>query len=113
GASPLLESERQSSEERSHRGHHDGAETERSGLVNGFFGRKLLLALGVEGEIDHHDGVLLDDTDEQNDADESDQGKIVADNDQSEQGAHAGGGQRRKNSDGMDVTFVENAKNRS
>ena len=35
-------------------------------------GRLALVAFGLEGEIDHHDGVLLDDADEQDDADERD-----------------------------------------
>jgi len=33
-----------------------------------------LAPLGVEGEVDHHDGVLLHDSDEQNNSDESDDG---------------------------------------
>ncbi len=36
------------------------------------------LALGLEGEVDHHDGVLLHDADEQDDADEGDDGQLGA-----------------------------------
>ena len=30
------------------------------------------LAFGIQGEVDHHNGVFLDDTDEQNDTDDAD-----------------------------------------
>src|SRR5208283_545570 len=47
-------------------GHHYGPESDDAGFVNGLFGREFFLALGDEGEIDHHDGVLLDNSHEQN-----------------------------------------------
>ena len=37
---------------------------------NGVFRRFAFVALRGQREIDHHDGVLLDDADQQNDADE-------------------------------------------
>ena len=40
------------------------------------------VALGFEGEVDHHDGVLLDDADEQDDADERDDAEIDVGEDQ-------------------------------
>jgi len=52
------ESERKSSEERGHGGHHDGAEAEQAGFVNGIERRLAFVALGVEREVDHHDGVF-------------------------------------------------------
>ena len=65
-------------EQRGHGGHHDGAEAQQAGLVDGVHRRHALLALGVEREIDHHDAVLLHDADQQDDADQGDDAEIVA-----------------------------------
>src|SRR5438309_8509502 len=43
-----------------HRGHDDGSEAQETRLINGVFGTIAFLALGVDGEIDHEDCVLLD-----------------------------------------------------
>ncbi len=64
------EGERKSGQERGHGGHHDGAETEQAGFVNGIQRGLAFVALCVEREVDHHDGIFLDDTDEQDDADQ-------------------------------------------
>jgi hypothetical protein len=40
-------------------------------------GALALLALGLQREIDHHDGVLLDDADQQHDADDGDDVQIL------------------------------------
>jgi hypothetical protein len=53
-------------------------------------GRLALLALGVQGEVDHHDGVLLDDADQQDDADDADHAQLMAGHQQGQQGADAG-----------------------
>ena len=39
-------------------------------------GGHAFLAFGLEREIDHHDGVLLDDADQQHDADQRDDAEI-------------------------------------
>ena len=74
-------------------------------------GADALLAFGVQGEVNHHDGVFLDNADEQDDADEGDQGEFDVEEHQGQQGADAGGGQAGKNGDGMNVAFVEDAQN--
>ncbi len=58
----------------------------------------------------HHDGVFLDDSDEQNDADQSDDAEFRAAEEQRENRAHASRGKRGENRDGMNVAFVQNAK---
>ena len=68
------------------------------------------LAFGLQREIDHHDGVLLDDADQEHDADQRDDAEIRAADAQGEQGAHSGRGQRGENREGMDVAFVQHAK---
>ena len=64
------ERDRQAAHQRGHRGHHDRPEPRQTGLADRFFGRPAFLALRVKGEVDHHDGVLLHDPDQHDDADE-------------------------------------------
>ena len=72
--------------------------------------RHALDALGLEREVDHHDGVLLDDADQQDDADDGDDVEIVAEHQQGQQRADAGRGQGRENGDRMDEALVEHAQ---
>ena len=93
-----------------HGGHHDGAETEEAALVNGDV-RRSSATLSVESDINHHDGIFLDNADEHDEADEGVDVEVETEKHQREQRAEAGGGQARENRDGMDEAFVENAKN--
>ena len=68
------------------------------------------LALGLEREVDHHDGVLLHDADEQDDADQRDDAEVRARDEQREQRADAGRRQRGDDGDGVDVALVEHAE---
>jgi hypothetical protein len=68
------------------------------------------IALLVQGEVDHHDGVLLDDADQHDDADEGVEAQIDAEDQQGQQGAEAGGGQAGKNGQGVDEALVEDAE---
>src|ERR1035438_4431260 len=54
------ERDRQGAEERRHRGHHDRPETQNAARMNGIERSPAFVALGFNGEIDHHDRVLLD-----------------------------------------------------
>ena len=110
-AGATAEGEWDTAEQRGHGGHHDGTEAQQTGLVDRLFGLHALIPFGFESEVDHHDGILLDDTDEQNDADERDDGEIDVEKEQGEDGANTGGGQRRENGDGVNVAFVENTEN--
>jgi hypothetical protein len=63
--------------------------------------RALLLPLAPlrrQGEIDHHDGVLLDDADQQDDADQRDDAELGVGEHERQQRAHAGRGQRERES---------------
>src|SRR5713226_3447736 len=111
GANTGAERQRQAAEQCRHGGHHDRAETQQARFVNGIQRRLPFLAFGFEREVDHHNGVFLDDADQQNDADQRDDAELCATQQQSENRAHTRGGQRRKNGDGMDVAFIENAEN--
>ena len=68
------------------------------------------LAFGLEGEVDHHDGVFLHDADQQDDADQRDDAEFRAAEHQSQDGAHARGRQRGENRDGMNVALVQNSQ---
>ena len=69
-----------------------GPEADDAGLVDGFLRAETALAFRFQGEIDHHDGVLLHDAHQENDADERDQRQVVAEEHQrGQQRADAGG----------------------
>ena len=63
-----------------------------------------------QGEVHHHDGVLLDDTDQQQDPQKGDQAEFGAGRHESEQGADARGGKRRQDGERLAVTFVQNTQ---
>src|SRR2546429_684662 len=102
--------QRERAEQRGRRRQHDRTEAEQAGLVNGG-GRRLALApLHVQRDVGHHDRVLLDDPDEENDPDERDDVEIHPAEHQGDDGAHARRGQRREDRDRVDVALVEDAE---
>src|SRR2546422_3571821 len=72
GAGSSAEHERHGAKHRRHRRHENRPETLDAGLVDSLFRREALLALGMKGEVDQHDAVLLDDADQRWDADRGD-----------------------------------------
>src|ERR1700726_2804836 len=62
GAGP--QRQREPAEQRGHRRHHDRPITDQAGLVDRFRRIKISLTLTDQREIDHHDGILLDDADQ-------------------------------------------------
>src|ERR1035438_7540148 len=74
------EGERHTREEGGHGRHHNGAEAEQAGLIDGIDGSHAFVPFGVESEVDHHDGVLLHDADQQHDPDESNDAEVLAAN---------------------------------
>ncbi len=103
----MAKSERYSAQQRGHGGHHDGAEAQETGLINGIVGSFSLFALGFQRKVNHHDGVLLHDADEQDDADDGHDGQFLFANHQRQQSAHAGRWQGGKDGNGVNITFVE------
>src|SRR6266849_1240081 len=110
GAGAGAEGEGKAAEEGGHGGHHDGTEAEQASLEDGLMRRQALGALGIQGEVDHHDGILLDDANEQDDADEGDDAEVDAAEEEREDGADTGGGQGGEDGDGVDVALVEDAE---
>ena len=78
GAGAGAQHQRQRAEDRRHGGHQDRPEPQQAGLIDRLARRQAFDALGLQREIDHHDGVFLDDADQQNDADDGDDVEIVA-----------------------------------
>src|SRR5262245_54260179 len=73
GFRPCAESERdrQCTHQCGHGGHHDRPESHQASLIDGLCRRFVFASLCLECKVDHHDGVLFDDTDEHDDANES------------------------------------------
>src|SRR5215471_3378328 len=103
--------ERQATKQSSHGGHHDGPEAQQAGFVDGVEGRFPFLALGLEREVNHHDGVFLDNADEQDDANERNDAEFGTAKHQRKNGADTSGGERRKNRNWVDVAFIQNPEN--
>ena len=57
----------QGTQQRCHRGHHDGTEAKQAALIDSVCGAFPLVPLRFQRKIDHHDGVFLDDTDQHDD----------------------------------------------
>ncbi len=87
-----------------------GRKRSRQGLLDGGLRRELLDPLGVDGEVHHHDAVLLHDADQQDDADQRDDGQVEVRAPQHEQRTHTRRRQGRKNRQRVDVALVEHAQ---
>src|SRR5262249_16376715 len=111
GANAGAKSKRQAGKERGHSGHHDRTKTKQARFVNRIHWSFPFVAIGFERKVNHHDGVFLNDADEKNDTDERDDAELRPAKKKRENGANSGGRKRRKDRDGMDETFVENAEN--
>ncbi len=109
-ADAVTEHQRQRAEHRRHRRHQDRAQAQQAGLIDRLARRQPLDALRFEGEVDHHDRVLLDDAYQQHDADDADDVEPGAGRVEREQRADAGRRQRRENRDRMDEALVEHAE---
>ena len=68
------------------------------------------MAFGVEREIHDHDAVLLDDTDQQNDADKGDDGQRRIGDLQRQQRAKPGGGQGGYDGQRVREALIEHAQ---
>src|SRR3546814_6593749 len=69
-SSDLTEHQRHGGEHRRERRHQDRPEAQQRGLMDCGAWRQAFVTLRIEREVDHHDRVLLDDADQQNDADD-------------------------------------------
>src|SRR6516162_3551437 len=70
--------QRNAAKKRRHRGHHDRAEPKKAGFIDRVFGLLTVLAFRFEGEVDHHNPVLLYDPDQQDDSDQCHHAQFLA-----------------------------------
>ncbi len=87
-----------------------GRKRKQAGLADRLMGRQIALALGGDGEVDHHDAVLLDDADQQDDADQRDHRQVVMERHQDQQRADAGRRQGRQDGQRLDVALIQHAQ---
>ena len=107
---PLSMRQRQRAEQRGERRHHDGPEAQQRRLDDGIARRQAARALGLEREVDHHDGVLLDDAHQQDDADQRHERQIEPGEHQRQHRADAGRRQRGQDRERVDEALVEHAE---
>src|SRR6476661_10102881 len=102
--------ERQGTEHRGHRCHHDRPEPNETRLVDRFFGTESFVSLSVEREIDHHDRVLFHDADEQDNSDDRDEIQLIAGCQHSQESTKAGGWYCRKDREWVDQALVKHSQ---
>ena len=78
--------------------------------MDGLGRRNALRVLDLQREVDHHDGVLLHDPNQHDDAHERVDVELVVEYQERGQSAQAGRGQAGKNGEGVDETFVQNSQ---
>ena len=106
----LAQRQRNARQQRGHRGHHDGTESQQAGIVDRI-GRVLsVLALALQCKVDHHDSVFLHNADQQNDADDGDDAEVLLEKMSASNAPTPGRRQRGKNRDGMNEALVQDAE---
>ena len=91
--------QRQGAQDRRHGGHQDGPEAQDGGLVDRLGGIEPIVAFALQRHVDHHDGVLLDDADQQQHADHGDDAELHVGDLERQQRADAGRRQGRQDRD--------------
>ena len=89
-AGSAAEHQRQCGKKRRHRRHQDRPETQQAGLIDRLARQLSLVPLGVEREVDHHDRILFDDADQQDDPDDRNDAEIAAVDHQRQQRSDTG-----------------------
>ena len=101
----------QTAEHRRHGGHHDGAEPHEARLVDGLDGRQPFVAFGLQREIDHHDGILFDNANQQDDADEGHDAEVCSGQEEGEDRADTRRWERGENGQRVNQALVQDAEN--
>ena len=102
--------QRDGAENRGQRRHQDRPEALAAGLEDRHLAADALLALMLQREVHHHDGILLDDAHQQDDADQRDDGEGRPGDQQRQQRADPGGRQRRQDGDRVQQVLVQHAE---
>src|SRR5690606_28041222 len=109
GTDAGTQGQRQGAEHRGEGGHQERPKAQQGGTTDRIM-RGHALALRIDGEVDHHDRVFLDDADQQDDADDAVDGQAEAEQAQRQQGTDAGRRQGRYDREGVDVALVQYAE---
>ncbi len=104
------EGQRQSRAQRGQRGHEDGAQPQRGGLIDGVARAGAMFAFRGEGEIDHENGVFFHNADQQEHTDERNDGKLGVRELQGQQRAQPGRGQGGQNGERVEGAFIQHAQ---
>ena len=110
GALAKANGQGQGTERCRHGGHEDGPKTQQTRLAHGLQRRDAARALGLERKVDDHDGVLLDDANQQKHADERNDGELHVEKHERQHRAHARRRQGGEHGDRVDQAFVKNAQ---
>jgi hypothetical protein len=105
------ESQGDGAEERGHGGHHDGPEAQHASLKDRVRGALAVLALGHQGKVDHHDGILFHQPDQQHDADDGDDVEVILEDQQRQHGSDAGRGQGGDDGQRVHQALIKDAQN--
>ncbi len=90
--------------------HHDRAEAQHAGLEDRVTRGQMARPFRIQREVDHHDGVLLDDADQQDHPDQRDDAEFGVEQHQRQHRADTRRGQRRQDGDRVDRAFIQNAQ---
>ena len=110
GSGADADGNRQGAHQRGQRGHHDGPEAQDAGLADRLRWCHATMSLRIERKVNHHDGVLLHDADQQHDANRGNQRQILTKQHQRGQGAYGGRRKTREDGDGVDVALVQHTQ---
>ena len=110
GPGPKAQGDGQGAHQGRHGGHHDGPEADQGPGIDGLPGAFAFAALGLQGEVDHHDGVFLDDPHQHDHAHKGVDVQVHMKEHQGQQGPHPGGRQAREDGHGVDEALVEDAQ---
>ncbi len=99
--------QRHRSKHRRHRRHYDRPKAFEAGLVDRFTRCQAVAALSIEREIDHHDRVLFDDANQQDNADHCHDAELGAGVDQRQHRADPCRRQGRQNRERVDEALIE------
>src|SRR5580704_11057076 len=101
---------RQAAQQRRHRRHHDRSETQDTSIKNRFDGLLPLASFNLKRHVDHHDGVLFHQTNEQNDSNRPNHIQLIVRQKQRQKCPYARRWQCRQYCDGVNITFVQHAE---
>src|SRR5258708_36882653 len=103
----MTKRERKSTEKSGYRGHHDGAKAKQTCLEDGVSRVLSFYSLRQEREVNHHDRVLLNNSDKQDDADDGDHVQLALEENQGKDVSDTRGRQSRKHRNWVHQALIQ------